>query len=272
LNVIFLFPRKKFQNTANPQKRYNCSLYVLIVTPVFPPCQEKYDYFPLGRIKDLCDSDSIMLTHDTIWLAIDRLAQSCGYSTSGLAKRAGLDPTSFNRSKRIGVDGKPRWPSTESVARVLDATGSTMTEFIELIGNPASSPKKQSRIPVISFAVAGKSEHFNESGIPLGSGWDHIHFPHAPDEEKSMYALEVTGTQFHPLFREGDRLIIAPQAPLRKGDRVVVRTANGKILAKELHRQTASKVELKSLVAGENDIVFSPKDISWIARIIWVSQ
>jgi phage repressor protein C with HTH and peptisase S24 domain len=213
-----------------------------------------------------------MLTHDTIWLAIDRLAQSCGYSTSGLAKRAGLDPTSFNRSKRIGVDGKPRWPSTESISRILDATNSTMSEFIELIGNPASSPKQQSRIPVIGFAVAGKSEHFDDKGLPVGSSWDHIHFPHAPDEEMSIYALEVSGSNFHPLFREGDRLIIVPKAPLRKGDRVVVRTVNGKILAKELHRQTASKVELKSLMTGDNDMVLAPKDISWIARIMWVSQ
>ncbi len=213
-----------------------------------------------------------MLTHDTIWLAIDRLAQSCGYSTSGLAKKAGLDPTSFNRSKRIGVDGKPRWPSTESVARILDATNSTMSEFIELIGNPASSPKHQSRIPVLGFSAAAKGDHFDDSGLPVGSAWDHIHFPHAPEDDVVVYALEVAGTNFHPLFREGDRLIVAPNAPLRKGDRVVVRTANGKILAKELTRQTASKIELKSLVSGDTDIVFAPKDISWIARIMWVSQ
>lgn len=213
-----------------------------------------------------------MLTHETIWLAIDRLAQSCGYSTSGLAKRSGLDPTSFNRSKRIGVDGKPRWPSTESISLVLDATNSTMSEFIELIGNPASSPKNQSRIPVISFAVAGKSEHFDGEGLPVGTTWDHIHFPQAPDDEFNFYALEVVGTNFQPLFREGDRLIIAPKAPLRKGDRVIVRTTNGKILAKELYRQTASKVELKPLMAGDTEITFAPKDISWIARIMWVSQ
>jgi phage repressor protein C with HTH and peptisase S24 domain len=235
-------------------------------------CQEKYDYIPVSRIKDLCHSVFIMLTHETIWLAIDRLAQSCGYSTSGLAKRAGLDPTSFNRSKRIGVDGKPRWPSTESISRILDATNSTMSEFIELIGNPASSPKNQSRIPVISFSIAGKAEHFDDAGAPVGSTWDHIHFPHAPEDEMALYALEIAGTNFLPLFREGDRLIIAPKAPIRKGDRVIVRTVNGKILVKELYRQTASKVELKSLMSVDNDIAFVPKDISWIARIMWVSQ
>ena len=60
-----------------------------------------------------------MFTHTSIWTAIDRLAQAFGYSTSGLAKKAGLDPTTFNKSKRIGPDGKPRWPSTESLSLVL---------------------------------------------------------------------------------------------------------------------------------------------------------
>ncbi len=213
-----------------------------------------------------------MLTHDTIWLAIDRLAQSCGYSTSGLAKKAGLDPTSFNRSKRIGADGKPRWPSTESVSRILAATGSTMSEFIELIGNPASSPRQQARIPVLSFTHAGRKEYFDDAGSPVGEGWEHIHFPHAPDDDLNLYALEVTGTAFLPLFREGDRLIIAPKAPLRRGDRVVIRTVAGKILAKELNRHTASKVEVRSLNSDEPVISFAPKDISWMARIVWVSQ
>jgi phage repressor protein C with HTH and peptisase S24 domain len=41
------------------------------------------------------------LTHPQVWNAIDRLAARYGYSASGLAKKAGLDPTSFNKSKRI---------------------------------------------------------------------------------------------------------------------------------------------------------------------------
>jgi phage repressor protein C with HTH and peptisase S24 domain len=213
-----------------------------------------------------------MLTHDTIWLAIDRLAQSCGYSTSGLAKKSGLDPTSFNRSKRIGVDGKPRWPSTESISRILDATESTMADFIALIDTSGNLSKPPSRIPVISTAQASKTELFDESGRPTGDGWDYIHFPHAPEDAMTVYALEVSGHAMLPLFREGDRLIIAPTAPVRRGDRVVVRTVAGDILAKELSRQTASKVELKSLHPDHDDISFSAKDIAWIARIVWVSQ
>ena len=53
-----------------------------------------------------------MLSHDKIWAAIDRLAERHQLTPSGLARRAGLDPTSFNKSKRIASDGRMRWPST----------------------------------------------------------------------------------------------------------------------------------------------------------------
>ena len=213
-----------------------------------------------------------MLTHDTIWLAIDRLAQSNGYSTSGLAKKAGLDPTSFNRSKRIGADGKPRWPSTESISRILNATSATMSEFIDLIGQDSSSPTKRPSIPVIGFAQAARAEFFNNKGQPTGQGWDSIDFPHTPEHGSFVYALEISGDYFLPVFREGDRLIIAPNAPVRRGDRVVAKTVSGEILVKELTRQTASKVELKSFHTNEDDVSFAAKDILWVARIVWVSQ
>ncbi|HKJ74523.1 MAG TPA: helix-turn-helix transcriptional regulator, partial [Alphaproteobacteria bacterium] len=75
-----------------------------------------------------------MLTHKAIWKAIDELAASHGLSTSGLARRGGLDPTAFNVSKRHSRDGKPRWPSSESIAKILDATGASIDDFARLCG------------------------------------------------------------------------------------------------------------------------------------------
>ena len=77
----------------------------------------------------------LMLTHDNIWDAIDRLAKVNGYSASGLAKKAGLDSTSFNKSKRHSADGKPRWPSTESLSKILSVTDTQMADFIKLISD-----------------------------------------------------------------------------------------------------------------------------------------
>lgn len=212
-----------------------------------------------------------MLTHDTIWQAIDLLAQNSGYSTSGLAKKAGLDPTSFNRSKRVGADGKPRWPSTESISLILKATGSSMAEFVELITSPQLSQRLPSRIPVLAFHEATQGEQFDKKGNPVGDKWDMIDFPHGFDGGKTVFALEISNPKFLPFFREGDRLVVSPSAPVRKGDRVVVRTHEGHILIKEMNRQTASRIELKSFMQ-DDDIAFAPKDIEWIARIVWISQ
>src|SRR5712691_10838856 len=76
-----------------------------------------------------------MLTHAQVWNALDRLATRSKLSPSGLAKRSGLDPTTFNRSKRITPDGRARWPSTESIAKALAATGTNVEIFVSLIAD-----------------------------------------------------------------------------------------------------------------------------------------
>ena len=103
-----------------------------------------------------------MLSHDRIWTAIDTLAERNGLTASGLARRAGLDPTSFNKSKRHGADGRDRWPSTESLSKVLGATGSSLDEFIGLIDKTASAGNG-SALPDGSAALV------QELGGPLGS-------------------------------------------------------------------------------------------------------
>ena len=95
-----------------------------------------------------------MFTHAQIWIGLDRLAASKGYSASGLARLAGLDPTSFNKSKRHSPDGKPRWPSTESLSKVLSVTGSTMSDFIALVDAPETDGKKLTR-KAVALEAAG---------------------------------------------------------------------------------------------------------------------
>src|SRR5689334_24361013 len=79
-----------------------------------------------------------MLTHGQVWAALDRLAERASLSPSGLARRAGLDPTTFNKSKRVTADGRERWPSTESLAKALAAAGASIDTFVELIGSDRS--------------------------------------------------------------------------------------------------------------------------------------
>ena len=215
-----------------------------------------------------------MISHSDIWRGIDRLASSFGYSPSGLAKKAGLDPTSFNKSKRVSPDGKPRWPSTESIARVLAATGSTMTEFIGLIGvdEDNKKSKKARQIPVIGLAQAGRKGFFDDGGYPAGNGWDEIPFPGSGEAGSNTYALKISGASMEPLYRAGDLLIVSPGARARRGDRVVVKTKSGEVMAKELIKQGTTRLELKSLNPDFENLNLPHNQVNWMARIMWVSQ
>ncbi len=210
-----------------------------------------------------------MLKHADIWRAIDRLAAQHGFSASGLARRAGLDPTTFNKSKRTTGDGKLRWPSTESISKVLDATGASFAEFVGLVGE-SPAPGAVQRVPVIGYAQAGNAGYFDDAGYPAGSGWDELLFPSLGDPH--AYALEVSGDSMVPVYRDGDTIIVSPAAQIRRGDRVVVRTKEGEVMAKQLMRESATRVELMSINRDHPDRVIPRTDIAWIARIIWASQ
>jgi phage repressor protein C with HTH and peptisase S24 domain len=208
-----------------------------------------------------------MLTHAQIWGALDKLAARAGLSPSGLAKRAGLDPTTFNKSKRITPDGRARWPSTESVAKALAATGVSIETFVSLISDSTGTAQA---VPLIGFAEAGTGGYFDDGGFPVGKGWDEIAFPAVNDEH--AYALEISGDSMLPAYRDGDVIIVSPAAPVRRGDRVVVKTKSGEVMVKELKRQTAKQVELKSLNPEHPDRVLPHSDMVWMARIVWASQ
>jgi phage repressor protein C with HTH and peptisase S24 domain len=210
-----------------------------------------------------------MLTHGQVWSAIDRLAARAGLSASGLAKRAGLDPTTFNKSKRITPQGRARWPSTESIAKALAATGTPFDAFVTLI-EPGSTTGAVKPVPLLGFAEAGNGSHFNDGGLPSGAGWDAIPFPAVNDEH--AYALEISGQAMEPAYRDGAIIVVSPSAPIRRGDRVVVRTKSGEVTAKELKRKTVKSVELKSLGAEQAEQTIAMLDVLWIARILWASQ
>ena len=206
------------------------------------------------------------LTHDQVWTALDRLAERAGLSPSGLAKRSGLDPTTFNKSKRITSDGRERWPSTESVAKALAATNASIDTFVQLIGDSARTLQS---VPLLGFAQAGTDGYFDDGGYPAGKGWNEVGLPAVNDEH--AYALEISGDQMKPAYRDGDIIVVSPGTPIRRGDRVVVKTS-GEVMVKELKRRTAKTLELQSLNPNHVDRTLAADDVEWIARIVWASQ
>ncbi|HEY9454465.1 MAG TPA: helix-turn-helix transcriptional regulator [Bradyrhizobium sp.] len=208
-----------------------------------------------------------ILTHGQVWMALDRLAERAGMSPSGLAKRSGLDPTTFNKSKRITADGRERWPSTESVSKALAATNSTIDTFVQLIGDGARGLQS---VPLLGLAQAGNGGFFDDSGFPSGKGWDETALPSASDEH--AYALEISGDSMKPAYRDGDIIVVSPGTPIRRGDRVVVKTTGGEVMVKELKRRTTRTLELQSLNPVHPDRTLDADNVAWIARIVWASQ
>jgi phage repressor protein C with HTH and peptisase S24 domain len=216
------------------------------------------------------------MKHEDIWRALDTLAAENGLSASGLARRSGLDPTTFNPSKRRMPDGRARWPSTESISKVLDATGASLEAFTSLVSGAralasngaARNPAR--RVPLIGLAQAGGDGYFDDGGYPVGGGWDEVSLPEIGDP--NAYALEISGDSMEPVFRDGDMVIVSPAAPIRRGDRVVVRTIGGEVMAKQLTRRSARRVELKSLNPVHPDYSFELSEVAWLHRIIWASQ
>jgi phage repressor protein C with HTH and peptisase S24 domain len=222
-----------------------------------------------------------MWSHEQVWGAIDALAARRGLSPSGLAKKAGLDPTAFNPSKRHGADKRPRWPSTESIAKVLAATGESLEGFVGLARPDEAGPFRPARsaeafrhalrpVPLLGFAQAGAGGFFDDGGFPAGQGWDEIAFPGLADE--SAYALEVSGDSMLPLYRDGDVIIVSPSAQVRRGDRIVVRTTEGEVMAKILKKKTTTEMELASFNPAHGERTIPIRDVAWVARILWASQ
>jgi phage repressor protein C with HTH and peptisase S24 domain len=215
------------------------------------------------------------LSHGEIWRAIDALAERFDMTPSAMARMAGLDPTSFNRSKRgsAETDGRPRWPSTESLAKLLEATGVNFSEFAALTEQaPARAPgagRGRRNAPLLGLAQAGQDGFFDEAGMPVGGGWDEAP---APDLGEGLFALEVSGSGLAPVYRDGDRLLVSPTLEPRRGDRVVARTVAGEVLVREMGRVTARTVELLPLDRSGEDRLLSRDEVAWIARIVWVSQ
>jgi phage repressor protein C with HTH and peptisase S24 domain len=210
-----------------------------------------------------------MLTHAEIWNAIDTVAARSKLSASGLAKRAGLDPTTFNKSKRIAPDGRQRWPSTESVAKVLDATKTDLDTFTSILLG-MRGPRPSRTTPLMAFDAASRPDQFDSEGRPQGPGWDEVAFPTVGEEPS--YAIEVTGGVGAPVYRDGDILLASPHVSIRRGDRVLVHMRNGKIMIMELRRRTPRAIDIAGLTPNAGEITVSAGEVSVLSRILWASQ
>jgi len=232
-----------------------------------------------------------MLQHVDVWRGIDRLAAKYGLSASGLARRAGLDPTAFNPSKRITREGRPRWPSTESLSKVLAVTGESFSGFVALTGAPGSSLDQNAgraagkngagagtgrSLPIGAFSRVAEGDCFDTQGRPQGSAWGRT-APNVASADTDSYAIEINGRDFDPVYRDGDVIVISPGAEIRRGDRVLVGTAGAGVQIRRLGRRDTDGIYVEPLAddhtptTGVSQFVAADQ-VQWLARIVWASQ
>ena len=216
-----------------------------------------------------------MLKHEEIWRAIDHLAALHRLTPSGLARRAGLDPTTFNKSKRTAKGGKERWPSTESVAKILNATGASMAEFIGLMEGDTPSPKGNGgagvrTIPLLPLGETLPDGLFDQSGRLVTGMLERIEAPDIGDAD--AFAIRIVGIGYQPTYRSGDVLIAAPTAAPESGSRALLVLSDGSVVLREVLHRTGDEVIVRPVnKSGEVDVLRAGGVLS-MARILWARQ
>ncbi|XCE71443.1 helix-turn-helix transcriptional regulator [Candidatus Liberibacter asiaticus] len=212
-------------------------------------------------------------SHKKIWEAIDRMAERHNLTPSGLARKAGLDPTSFNKSKRFGIEGRNRWPSTESIFKILAATNETICQLLDLpFSDGRTTEKKEKEIPLLYFPPSGSGGFFDSGVFPTGNKWNTVGVPEIRSPHNGIYAIQTQDTSMLPLYRKGDILILNSAIQVNCGDRLLIKPRTGDIVAKVLISRRGRSIDLMSLNCCYPVDTVEMSDIEWIARILWASQ
>ncbi len=204
------------------------------------------------------------MKYENVWNAVDNLAKKHGLSPSGLAKLAGLDATTFNKSKRIRPDGKKRWPSLDSINRLLEIFNISFEQFYAL--SNSDEEKENGSIPYIKLSCL--PNQLVDKKIDMRN-WNKVLFP---DFKDALYAVEIDSSSYAPLLRYGTILIMAENSDIRNGDRAVIFLNDGHILIKEFIRRTASKLVVCNINTPEIEENVAINDVALINRIVWISQ
>lgn len=206
------------------------------------------------------------MDYETIWSAVDNLAASLGLTPSGLAKKAGLDSTTFNKSKRKRRDGKNRWPSLESLNKIFDVCHISFEEFYEL-GRENNIVENLKAIPYSKISKLSGGISASAYGIET-KAWKMVSFP---DSYNNIYALEIDTMKYSPDYRAGTVLILSKNSDIRKNDLVAVYKKDNTIVIGEFYCRTPNQIELHGTGGNEKEMLIDIKDIIMLNRIMWIS-
>ena len=84
--------------------------------------------------------------------------------------------------------------------------------------------------------------------------------------------IEVFGNGMLPLYRHGDRLIVSESAPLRVGDRVIMRTVSFGITGGTLVHRDKRAIAIHQGGRARRDLLVPVAEVEFLGRVIWASQ
>lgn len=200
-----------------------------------------------------------MLTHTDIWIGIDTLAKQMNTTPSGLAKIAGLDATIFNISKRTTPQGNEQWVNSRSLARVLNATGTSFVEFAKLC-----TPQSPYINPIHGIALSELPPYKYD----IKNLTTHIHDTEISD---SCFMVIVDTHALKPDFAKGDQIIATITANIRPNDMVITYVREGnknKMYTGKVQQNGIYHLVLRS---GRKNIQLPQPHIVWQARVLWKS-
>jgi phage repressor protein C with HTH and peptisase S24 domain len=177
---------------------------------------------------------------------------------------SGLNSTSFNPSKRLrSEDGTGRWPSTESIAKVLKAAEMTWADFIAILEQTAATPAQ----PVGKLIIALASliyppyrglKHFDEHGNDVHG--------------RVSYIVNISNDTMSPIYRDGDMIMVSTGMEVKPNHRVLLYPKAGGVLIGKVIAKTEETINLESFQNSSELITIPQDEIAFIHKIDWLKQ
>jgi hypothetical protein len=202
-----------------------------------------------------------MISQETFWGVFDEIAKRNGIALSAMSVQTGLDKTSLLPSKRHH-NGEMRWPSTETLARVLNGMGMTERELAEILAGNAITTYTTG-VPATTMSRLISKKAFNDNGERKLDAWEVVDLPIA---DSDTWVVMVDRHQ--PDIRDNAQVMVSDKSEIRPGDRVLVVsdafTGFGK-----LRRQTATTTVIQDTETGDDHILQTP-EVQKLSRVLWV--
>lgn len=101
-----------------------------------------------------------------------------------------------------------------------------------------------SKIPVIGSAQLGDNGHWSELEYPVGHGDGYILYP---TKDLNAYALRCVGDSMKPRIRDGEFVIVEPNAEPIPGDEILLKTVDGRVMVKTFLYRRDGRVHVMSI-------------------------